>query len=396
MSGLAAGGGLLPPGQRPLVMAATVDLGALDGPALHVLNLARQLAALGHAVTLISPAPRRPIGQSLVGGVELRHAGRAGRPPWLNALNALPMALAIWRSKPRGKRLYLRSGPATAVLAALARAAGVSHVVAEYNGWLADEIDALGYPRALSRLARVLQRAEARRADRVRVVTSGLKAVLIAEGIEEAKVAVIGNGTDIGQFRPLDPARCRAELGIAGDGPVLAFVGNLWPVVDLDVVFEAMSILVRRGRETRILIAGDGVRRVPFERKARALLGEGGARFLGHLSPERTNLLLGAADVAVAPFHRRRNERIGLSPLKIRDYAAAGRPCVATDLGGIDALRGEPWMFLARPGCAPAHADAIAAALAADRAGMCRSARAYAERHFDWSVVARQVSALIP
>ena len=46
------------------------------------------------------------------------------------------------------------------------------------------------------------------------------------------------------------------------------------------------------------------------------------------------------ADVCVAPFIRVRNERIGLSPLKIYEYLACGKPVVASDIKGIgDLLR---------------------------------------------------------
>ena len=226
-------------------------------------------------------------------------------------------------------------------------------------------------------------------------VVHPIKTILTSEGVDAAKVMVIGNGTDTRQFRPMNTAQCRSELGITVDEPLLGFVGNLWAAVDLGIVFEAMAILKRRGAPARIVIAGDGVQRAELERKARLLLGEDAALFLGHLSPERTNIVINAADVVVAPFHRARNERIGLSPLKIRDYAAAGIACAATDIGGIDELRNEPWIFLAGPDDPLSYADAIASALAADRTIVRNRARAYAETHFDWSVVARQVSMLI-
>jgi glycosyltransferase involved in cell wall biosynthesis len=381
--------------RRRLLMVTTIDLGVLDGSSLHLLSLARQLTALDYAVTLVCPKPRRVIDPSWIEGIAFRYTANAAALGLPNACNVFGLALAVWRLRPRGTRVYVRSSPATMPLVAIARWAGASRVVVESNGWLPDEIEMLGYPRLLVRIARALQRAEARRADRLRAVTAGLKAVLVDEGVEASKIAVIGNGTDTQRFRPLERARCRQELGIADGPPVLAFVGNLWPAVDLDVVLAAMVRLRQRGQAVRLLIAGDGMLRTQLEAKARSLLGADAAIFLGHLSPQRTNVLLGAANVALAPFHHRRNARIGLSPLKIRDYAAAGRACVATDLGGIDELRGEPWMFLARAGDAESYAEAIAAALAADPSIVARRARAYAEQHFDWSVVAGRVGELI-
>lgn len=125
----ASGNEALPPQQRPLLMVTTIDLGALDGPSLHLLNLARQLVSLGHAVTVLSPEPQRVIERSLLEGVTVRHVAGARRLRLPNAFNVLPLALAIFRSKRRGTRLYLRSSPATMLLAAVARLGGVSHVV---------------------------------------------------------------------------------------------------------------------------------------------------------------------------------------------------------------------------------------------------------------------------
>ncbi len=393
---VAAGGNRTPlPEQRRLIMVTTIDLSAHDGPSLHLLSLARQLAALDYAVTVVCPKPRRAIDASRIGSIEFRHTANAAALGLPNACNVFGLALALRRLRPRGPRVYIRSSPATMPLVAAARRAGASRVVVECNGWFPDEIEVLGYPRLFARLARVLQSAEARRADRIRTVTAGLKAVLVNEGVEPAKIAVIGNGTDTKRFRPLERARCRQDMEIEDGSPVLAFVGNLWPAVDLDVVLEAMVLLRQRGRTVRLLVAGDGVLRSQLEAKAHSLLGRGAVTFLGQLPPQRTNVLLGAADVTLAPFHHRRNARIGLSPLKIRDYAASGRPCVATDLGGIDELRGEPWMFLARAGDGESYAAAIAAALACDPSTVAKSARAYAEQHFDWSIVARRVGELI-
>ena len=393
---VAAGGNRTPRAeQRGLLMITTIDLSARDGPSLHLLSLARQLAALDYAVTVVSPKPRAAIDPSQVGGVALQHTANAAALGLPNACNVLGLALGLLRLKPRGMRVYIRSSPATMPLVSAARWAGASRVVVECNGWLPDEIEVLGHPRLLARLARTLQVAEARRADRLRTVTAGLKTVLVNEGVEAEKIVVIGNGTDTKQFRPLERTQCRRDLGIEDGPPVLAFVGNLWPAVDLDVVLEAMVLLKQRRQSVRLLIAGDGVLRAQLEAKAHGLLGGGSVTFLGHLSLQQTNVLLGAADVTLAPFHHRRNARIGLSPLKIRDYAAAGRPCVATDLGGIDELRGEPWMFLARAGDAESYADAIAAALAADPSVVAERARSYALQHFDWSIVARRVGELI-
>jgi glycosyltransferase involved in cell wall biosynthesis len=117
-------------------------------------------------------------------------------------------------------------------------------------------------------------------------------------------------------------------------------------------------------------------------------------RFLGHISATEVNAVLGAADVALAPYLRDRNEAVGISPLKLYAYAAAGRACVMSCLPGTEELVSEPWVFLAEPGSPGSLAEAIDRALVSDRAAISASARAFAEQN-DWSIVADRVSELL-
>ena len=60
--------------------------------------------------------------------------------------------------------------------------------------------------------------------------------------------------------------------------------------------------------------------------------------FTGVVPYEDVPLYISASDICVAPFISRRNERIGLSPLKIYEYLACGRPVVASKINGITGL----------------------------------------------------------
>jgi glycosyltransferase involved in cell wall biosynthesis len=235
---------------------------------------------------------------------------------------------------------------------------------------------------------------EARDADKVRVVTRQLRDLLVDAGVPHNKIVHIGNATDILNFQPIDRQVCRRKLGLGPNDRVVAFVGNLWPAVDLKVAFFALRRLARDGIKVTFLVVGDGVSRPSFEALGREILGtQQDVRWLGVLQPAAVNEVVNAADVAIAPFVARRNEKTGLSPLKLRDYAAAGTPCVATAISGITNLEGEPWIRLAPPGDDEAFADAIKGFLLADTTSIRRKARDYAVANFDWSSVAEQVAA---
>jgi glycosyltransferase involved in cell wall biosynthesis len=182
---------------------------------------------------------------------------------------------------------------------------------------------------------------------------------------------------------------------VDADAELLVFVGNLWPAIDLDTLFQAAAMLANERPRLQIMIVGDGVSRNRFEATARIVLGEKvPVRWMGSQSTISVNDALAAADVAIAPFIAARNARIGLSPLKLYDYAAAGRVVVATSLPGIVDISPQPWLHLAAPHDACNYAQAIRDALTVDREKAERQARTFAEQHFGWETVAARVAEL--
>jgi glycosyltransferase involved in cell wall biosynthesis len=376
-----------------IVMATTSNLSALNGPSIHFINLANELSRLGHPISILMPQLEAPLAISFDAEVQQIGKGNARRVGLPATLSAVGMMRAISRVK--ADVLYLRASPATFLLAIAAKRQPKLGLVVEYNGWLAEDASVLGYPAWACRLTRSLQLCEARQADSIRVVTSGLKSILTSYGIPAERIATIGNGTSTSVFRPMEKAACRASLGLEGEGPVLGFVGNLWPGVDFASLFQALVLLRASGRTARLLVVGDGVERQRLEGEAARLLPAGVVRFLGSQKPEAAAVAIGASDLGLAPFLRIRNERVGLSPLKLRDYAAAGRPVVATELGGINELASEPWLFMAEPENPHALARAIERCLDSDLPALDRQARAYAEANFSWATVAKSVSSLV-
>jgi len=67
---------------------------------------------------------------------------------------------------------------------------------------------------------------------------------------------------------------------------------------------------------------------------------------------------LASADVCVAPFSSKRNELIGISPIKLFEYLAAGRPIVASDVAGVREIVEDAGVLVA-PDSAPLLASAI-------------------------------------
>ena len=106
---------------------------------------------------------------------------------------------------------------------------------------------------------------------------------------------------------------------------------------------------------------------------------------------------INAFDIGVAPFIKKRNSEIGLSPLKIRDYAACGVPIVSTRIRGLEIIEEESIGILTSPEDSKAIADAIIK-LFKDRKmreEMGNKGRKVAEERFPWKLVGKQILEIV-
>jgi glycosyltransferase involved in cell wall biosynthesis len=183
----------------------------------------------------------------------------------------------------------------------------------------------------------------------------------------------------------------RAELGIPAGAPVAGTVSVLRHQKGIDVLLEAAALLVPQFRELRVLIAGGGrpADLQAFRARARAMDLSDVVTFLGM----RTDVVdvLAALDVAVSP------SRFEGSPLAIMEYMAAGKPIVATRVGGVpDLIEDDVSGLLVEPNDPAALAAGIAALLQDRERGRGLGARAQErQRHeFDIDVMVGRLEAL--
>jgi glycosyltransferase involved in cell wall biosynthesis len=379
---------------RSCVFVTTLDLSLCCGPTDHVAGIAGGLAERGYEVTILSPKPQGIIAGAFPDSVRFIHYPSVRILGLPGAFGGFLALVKLWKLR-HVNSAYVRCSPGTLPITWFARVLRFRSVVVEHNAWLSDDITSFGYVRGLKLFATLFQVCEANLATANRVVTLRLLELLARRGVARPKLIVIGNGTDTRTFYPLDREECRRRVGIPESNKVvLAFVGNLWPGAGLDTVLRAMKLLKDRGRDVQLIVAGDGIYRNELEITAINLKQASSVRFLGYISAADANIVLGAADVALAPYLRERNAVVGISPLKLYAYAAAGRPCVISSLPGTEELASEPWIFQAAPDSPESLTEAIERALASNRATTSASARAFAEQN-DWSRVADRVSQLL-
>ncbi len=184
------------------------------------------------------------------------------------------------------------------------------------------------------------------------------------------RLVVIPNGVDLPSVPPGLPASMRAATGDF----TACFVGRLAPQKGLEHLLRAARLLEERGRQFRLILAGEG----PEEEKLRALaagLRLAGAEFAGYREDVRS--LLAGCDIFVLPSHYE-----GM-PLSVIEAMAAGLPVVATPVGGVPEVVEDGVTGLLVPVGDPEALSAAIEKLAASpelrlRMGKCGQERAYA------------------
>lgn len=190
-------------------------------------------------------------------------------------------------------------------------------------------------------------------ADAIFAVGSDLRSRVLELGIPASKVYDFRRGVDTDRFCPGDRQEARRRLGLAGEEPLLLWVGNMVPVKGLDVLLEACRLLRAEGRRFRLALVGDGPLRSRLEAQAAESLGAT-VLFAGAAAHHDLPDWYRAADLTVLSS---RSEGI---PNVLLESLACGTPFVATRVGSIPELTDDPQGDLAPPQDSGALAAVIA------------------------------------
>jgi phosphatidylinositol alpha-mannosyltransferase len=196
---------------------------------------------------------------------------------------------------------------------------------------------------------------------------------------------IVPNGIDVDLFRPLGSDEPRPP-----GPPRILFVGRFDPRNGLHTLLHAAKILQDEEREFLIQVVGDGPARTRYQALAKRLGVWDRVEWLGLLREERPQLYR-EATVLAAPC------TLASFGVVLLEALASGTPVVAADnVGFRQVIRdGAPGRFVA-----PEDSGALAAGLAevldrpALRADWAARGRAVAVERYSWPRVAAQVEAI--
>jgi len=205
--------------------------------------------------------------------------------------------------------------------------------------------------------------AGARRADAVIAVSSASADHLSrSAAIPRRTIDIVPNGIDIARFDRADLSRKRSEIrrriGITPGERMVLVIAALRRGKGHEVLIEAWPDLDRQLRGVRVVFVGGGERQTELEARCRGL--GAAVTFLGWRDDIAE--LLTASDILVLPSFSE------AYPTVLMEAAAAGRPVVATRVGGVAEIvkHGRTGLLVA-PGDAPGLAEAVSAILSSSR-----------------------------
>ena len=379
-----------------ILYAGAIDLDVNKGDTVHFLHLARALQSRGHEVVVV--AHGRPVCGSADGlkvySVPKASTSRAILNRFLDDGSLLLTLVRLTLSIPFDV-LYQRGIP---LINSWSRLLRRLPSIVEVNGIYADELSMRGVRGWKLQLYRHREMQIIKNAHRLICITGGIRDQLASRyTVPYDQCIVLSNAADTEVFRPLSKTKCRQQVGLASERYHIGFVGTLQPWIDFDSLLEAIQTLCRRPVPLYCTLVGDGVRKQELQQQIENRQLTNCVQLVGRVPHDVVPYWVGAFDVCVAPFTRARNELIGLSPLKLFEYMACGRPVVATALPGII----EP-VETAQAGLLYGVEDANMLAdrlltLYRDvglREAMGARGREYAVKHHSWDSVAERTEAI--
>jgi glycosyltransferase involved in cell wall biosynthesis len=177
------------------------------------------------------------------------------------------------------------------------------------------------------------------------------QSVINQQGAHPESVVVIENGIDADRFLECDSGATQNTAG-GRPSPRVGIVAGLRPVKNVDLFLRAAKLVASDIPGARFDIAGDG----PLRRELQSLATELGLRgqVTFHGNVVQVPEFLSTLDVAVLCSSAEGQAN------SLLEYMAAGRPIVATRVGGnVELIQDERTGLLTEPHDAPALARAI-------------------------------------
>lgn len=193
----------------------------------------------------------------------------------------------------------------------------------------------------------------------------------LSKGRAVEPITLMEAGVDVSKFSPAT---------FTGT-PTIVHHGQLDEEREIERLVRIGEVLSAREIDFKMRIAGNGNR---FTALQKAAFLQDWLEVLGPLPPEDIPQFLATGHIAIFPLPDGKVWRLA-SPLKVREWAAAGLPMVLSNITPHRSVGERPWIRLvAAHAPMDEWADAVEELLGSELGGLGAEARTDAESEFDW------------
>ena len=381
---------------RILYTSASSDIRRIGIFETRFLELAKNLTEIGNELLVLVTAytPRDGIDHGL--NVKFIPSGRPRLLSYLLAefLRIFYMPFLIWKWQPHV--IYSRRDRFEFFPPIWARLFRVPYVT-EAHGVIEVEATLHNRSRFYIRLLNLAENLACVLATRVICVASTIRDQLAAKyHVEETKLVVISNGANTDFFRPLAKTECRRRLGLESNAFYVGFVGTFLPWHELETLVDAARRVKEQGySQVKFQLVGEGTQKPALMSKVRQYGLERHIQFTGRAPYELVPVHMNAFDVCYISIM---NYQGAVSPLKLYEYLACGRPVIAGRVEGLTQVIEEGRCgYLFEPGNAGELVERIlqSASPKAPLDEMGRNGRRLVEEKYSWRCVANSIMAIL-
>jgi len=206
-------------------------------------------------------------------------------------------------------------------------------------------------------VGRMLTRSTLRNAAFVSTVSEDLRVKAIGLGADPSRTRTKLNGCDTTVFYPRDRREARQSLNIDPDAKVIVYVGRLDLRKGLMELIDAVAQLIPQRPDLHCYIVGDGPDKPALTEAIARHNAASHITIVPSCPTAQVAIWMAAADLVTLPSY---NEGC---PNVVVEALAAGRPVVATNVGGIPELVDDTCGRLVPSRDVPALAKALGEAL---------------------------------
>jgi glycosyltransferase involved in cell wall biosynthesis len=216
---------------------------------------------------------------------------------------------------------------------------------------------------------------------------------MVSRGMEPQKFRYVPNGIDAHATHPAGAPPAAIADAVRAGAFTVGFVGTLGTANAVETLIDAAGLL--EPDRFRVVVVGHGHER---ERLMTRAAGLRNVTFAGPIPKDQVAAALGLFDACYVGYRRSALYRFGISPNKLYEYMAAGRPVVlAADARNdpVAEARCGRTVPPEQPAALAAAIRSLAACTDDERARLGANARSYVAAHHDYAVLADRLAEIL-